>query len=117
MVQIAGKSYTQYDNLNILDDLRVRGIILRPQSPTTVATGGTTLTTTGDEIVTCLNTALLTITLNATPEDLERVTVARRDGAVTITGAINGGSSIQLLAQFDTADLIFSSAANEWMIS
>lgn len=117
MVKIKGKAYSQLGSLNILDELRVRGIALRPQSQTTVDAGDTAFTTTGDEIVTCLNTALLTVTLNATPEDLEHVTIARRDGAVTITGTVNGGSSTQLLAQYDTADLIFSAAAAEWMIA
>ena len=104
-------------NTGEVPDYCIDGVPLIVQSPTTVAPGDTALTTTGDQVIPCLNTGSLIVTLNASPADLEAVTVSRRDGPVTISGAINGGSSITLLSVFDTADLVFSASASEWLIT
>ena len=61
--------------------------------------------------------AATTITLNPTPLDGERVQV-QSDGffTVTISGSINGGSSVMLTAAYDLLDLKYISELNEWVI-
>jgi hypothetical protein len=100
-----------------IPEFLINGVPLIVQTPTTVAPGDTVLTTTGSQVITCLNTGSLIITLNSSPIDTEQVTVSRRVGPVTISGAINGGLSITLLSVFDTADLVFSDSAAEWLIT
>lgn len=80
----------------------------------TIAAGGTTFTTTTDQDITCLNTAAATVTLNTNPVDGEEVIVARREALVTISGAIDGDTSLVIVFQFDTPHLRFSLAAGEW---
>lgn len=90
--------------------------ILEPVRFNNLESGGTALTTTGPEIVLCFNTAAATVTLNAKPQDGESVKISRRDALVTVSGSINGGTSIVILSKYDTAQLVYSAEAGEWAI-
>lgn len=81
-----------------------------------LAAGSTSLTTTGSQLVVCNNTAAATVTLNSSPAGGEEVIIARRNAAVTVSGSINGGSSSTLLLRYDTAHLMYSIIAGEWII-
>ena len=78
--------------------------------------GDTTLTTTGDQWVPCLNTASATVTLNLTPNDGEDVIVWRGGPPVTVLGAINGGASIVIKNRYDAPHFKYSLDAEEWAI-
>ena len=74
-------------------------------------------TTTGDQIIICTNTSSITITLNATPKDKEEVHIIRQNtGAVTVSGAINGDTSLTIGNRYSSPHLVFTLAANEWSI-
>ena len=77
----------------------------------------TAFTTTGDQIVICTNTTPVTHPLNAAPDDGEEVIFKRQNtGSVTISGTIDGASSITLLSRYDAPHLVFSVDAGEWSI-
>lgn len=78
--------------------------------------GGTAITTTGDELIVCNNTAQATVTLNASPDDGEDCVVARRDAKVIVSGAINGGSTFTINGQYSSMHFKFSIDAAEWVI-
>jgi hypothetical protein len=82
----------------------------------TIAAGATTFTTTGDEYITCLNTAAAVITMNPFPDDGEDVIIAMRNAQITANGPINGGSTLIVPNQYDTAHLKYSLDAGEWAI-
>jgi len=70
----------------------------------------------GHEYVLCNNTSTVTITLTPRPSDLSLVTVVRGNtGAVSISGAINGGSSLALASRYDTAILQYFEALSKWI--
>lgn len=73
-------------------------------------------TTAGDEDIMCNNTTPITITLNATPDDDEELVISRRDAKVTISGTINGKSSLILGGRYSTANLRYKSELAEWVI-
>lgn len=76
-------------------------------------------TTTGSQDINCTNASSVSIviTLNSTPADQEDTHISRRDGPVRVSGAINGGTFIDFLSKFDTADLIYHDSLSEWVIS
>jgi hypothetical protein len=92
------------------------GLLVKYLEPFTVGTGDTAYTTAGDQFITCLNTAAAIITLNATPDDGEECVIWRGDGAVTVSGSINGSSSIVLASQYDAPHLKYSAAAGVWCL-
>lgn len=76
-------------------------------------------TTAGDEIVEA--TGAITVTLNATPANEERVTVKRNAtaGDVTIDGNghnIDGDSTYTMLINYEGIDLIYSIESGVWLI-
>lgn len=76
-------------------------------------------TTAGSEIVEAASN--ITVTLNATPDSEERVTVKRNTaaGTVTIDGNgknIDGAATYDLTVNYDSATVIFSPDSNEWLI-
>lgn len=80
-----------------------------------VISTSTSFTTTGDQIIICTNTASITITLNALPDDVEQVHIVRQNtGAVTVSGAINGDTSLTIGNRYSSPHLVFTLAANEW---
>lgn len=74
-------------------------------------------TTTGNQIIICTNTSDITITLNATPEDTEQVHIVRQNaGGVTISGTINGQSSLVIGQRYSSPHLIYTIDGGEWSI-
>lgn len=71
-------------------------------------------TTTGSQVITCLNTSPITITLNSSPVDKEELDVKRKESQVIISGTIDGSSSLTLASQYDAVRLRYSSTAGEW---
>lgn len=61
---------------------------------TTLGASDTTLTTTEKQFIRCLNTSPATITLNSVPVDGEEVIFWVTNNQVTISGTINGDSSL-----------------------
>ena len=81
------------------------------------AAGDTAYTTTGYQFITCLNSADGVITLNTSPEDGEDVLVWRAgDGNITVSGSINGSSSVIIRQKYDSPHFKFSASANQWAI-
>lgn len=79
-----------------------------------LAAGSTTITTTGDQFIVCNNTASGTIVLNTKPQDGEDVFVARKNGSITVNGAINGGTTFKLNGKKSSIHFKFTIIANEW---
>ena len=81
-----------------------------------LAASDTAITTTGDELVICNNTAAGAVTLNSSPKDGEDCVIARRDGKVTVSGPINGGSIFKINGRYSSMHFKYSIAADEWTI-
>lgn len=81
-----------------------------------LASGATALTTSVSSVIVCLNSAAATVTLNAYPVDGEDAIICRRDALVTVSGDINGATSLLIGSKYDTAHLKYSLIAGEWMI-
>jgi hypothetical protein len=81
-----------------------------------LASGDTTITTTSDELVVCNNTADGTVTLNTTPKDGEDCIVSRRSGKITVNGAINGDTSMNIAIRYSSMHFKYSIAAGEWAV-
>ena len=82
-------------------------------------------TTTRNEIVTCTNTALITITLDASPDALEEVHIVRAGSVVKINGNGNsilglygstGVSEVTLNGIGQAAQLIYNATTTNWHI-
>lgn len=82
-----------------------------------VVSTSTDYTTKGNEIIICTNTTDITITLNSTPEDTEQVHVVRQNtGGVTISGTINGDSTLQIGQRYSSPHLVYTIDGGEWSI-
>ena len=81
-----------------------------------LAAAATAITTTGDELVVCNNTAIGAVTLNLTPKDGEDCVVSRRNAKLTVNGPINGGSVFTINGQYSSMHFKYSISANEWTI-
>lgn len=73
-------------------------------------------TTTGNEIIICNNTTPITVTLNASPENGEKVRIKRRDSAVTVSGSIDGNASTTIAYVYDAPLVIYTDDASEWSL-
>ncbi len=86
------------------------------QLGTTIVTSGAYLTS---GAVTVICTGVTIVTLNALPEDRERVTVNRTNGLVTVLGNgknINNESQIKLSKDTTSLDFFYSLTQNQWYI-
>jgi hypothetical protein len=72
------------------------------------------ITSAGFQTFICTNTTAITITLNTRPSDGETVHVKVRDAQGTISGAIDGTTSLVLATQYDSATLVYLSG--EWSV-
>ncbi len=83
--------------------------------PITITPGD--VTTTKDQVI--IATAELTVALNATPKDGEKVIVKRtfHGGVVTVSGAIDGGTFFKMLLKNDSYTFCYSLAQAEWYIT
>lgn len=80
---------------------------------------GTTHTTTGNEIVICSNTSPLIVTLNPTPDHMERAIIVRNSaGAVSVTSdkKISGKTTKKILRRYSAPDHIFTTEADTWNV-
>jgi hypothetical protein len=74
-------------------------------------------TTSSSEIVICGNSSGITVYLNATPDDGERVTVKRADATVTVDGNgrnIDASASVTLSTIYDPLDCVYSLLTDTW---
>jgi len=94
-------------------DLIMRAASSEVQPLQTVRTA-TSTTTTGTQVVECINAATITVTLNATPGDAEMVVIMRRSGPVRVSGSINGRTSWQIPKKYDTAVLLYNAVSGSW---
>lgn len=78
--------------------------------------GATTLTTVGNQIVLCNNTAAAIVTLSLSPAEGEQVHVKRRAGPVTVNGVIDGVTNRIISGPTDSPFLVFSTITNDWSI-
>jgi len=82
-----------------------------------VITANANFTTTGNQILICTNTAAITITLNANPDDGEQVHIKRQNaGGVKVVGAIDGATTKTIGVRYSSPHLIYTIDANEWSI-
>ena len=103
----------------IVDELEVDLSLITPVTAIEkeVISTSADFTTTGDQIIICTNTAAITITLNATPDESEQVHIVRQNtGAVTVSGAINGDTSLTIGQRYSSPHLIYTVDAGEWNI-
>lgn len=73
-------------------------------------------TTRKNEILIC--TAELTVTLNPTPKDREKVTVKRNTtaGYTTVSGTIDGDSSFIMVNNYDSFTFVYLAENAEWSV-
>lgn len=72
-------------------------------------------TTNGNQVLLLSPSSAITITLNATPRNGERVSLVKKtDPIVSIVGSINGTSPTDFLFAGDTVEVQFSSGLGEW---
>ena len=81
-----------------------------------LAAGATELTTNGNQIVVCRNTAAGIVTLNVSPNNGEEVHIKRLAGPVTVAGLIDGVTDRVIDGPTDAPFLVFSSITNDWLI-
>ena len=64
-------------------------------------------------------TSPLTITLNATPKDLETVTVFKKTttGPIVVSGSINGDTVYNMWENYESKVFVFIAEENEWFVS
>ena len=75
-------------------------------------------TTSGNEILICNNASIITVTLNATPDDEEEVIIKRRGATVKVAAVkeIDGETNKTIAIRYDSPHLIFTAEANEYSI-
>ena len=81
-----------------------------------IITTSSNYTTTGKQII--FVTSNITITLNANPKDKEVVYIKRvtSAGTVTISGTIDGGTSYDLIVNYESVRCIYSYDNSSWYI-
>lgn len=71
----------------------------------------TSVSTEGNQVIICNNTSDITVTLNASPASLERVTVkAISTGKVTVSGSIDGTTELVIRRQYDAPSFVYTSS-------
>ncbi len=95
-------------------DLEARVTYLEGSTVTT-AVDFTTTGETAELTVICTNTVPITITMNLTPADKEKVNVVTQGtGTVTISGPVNGKTTTSIIGSYSSPHLIYTDAAGEW---
>ena len=79
-----------------------------PLEEVIIASGTTSYTLTGPAVVICNNSSMLELTLNSSPNDLERVYVKRNAGLVKFIGTIDGKVNPTLPFKRDAAHIIYA---------
>jgi len=84
-------------------------------STVTTAVDFTTTGETAELTVICTNTVPITITMNLTPADKEKVNIVTQGtGTVTISGPVNGKTTTSIIGSYSSPHLIYTDAAGEW---
>jgi hypothetical protein len=81
-----------------------------------IESGDTAYTTTGNQKITCNNTAAATITLNTTPVDGEELILKRKAAAVNLIGTVDGDVNPVIAFKYDSPHLCFTRSTGEWSI-
>lgn len=110
MVQIAAKPFTQLQNLNLLDELRIQGVLV-------TAAGGQDIievitayqVETDDDIV--VGTGTFTVTLPAIADAFKQVTIVSVSGTLTL--AADATIQIPITVTTGTAITVFP-AGGQW---
>lgn len=111
---------TEHDDSKLLELLHILFADLtsdKISKPITEVTA-VNYTTNGNQTIIC--TAILTITLNPTPDDGEIATIIRDTsaGLVTISAAlISGSTTYVLITDFETARCVYSASRKAWYVS
>lgn len=84
-----------------------------------IEVSGTEHTTAGNEILICINTAELTVTLNPNADHKEQVIIVRQGtGRVKVTAAklISGKTTKTILRRYSAPHHIFTTEADSWSV-
>lgn len=75
-------------------------------------------TTTGNEIIICSNSSLITVTMNATPGEGERSYIKRTNGPVNVTSSkgIDGKTTKRIKIRYDCPLLVYTTTIDEYSI-
>ena len=76
-------------------------------------------TTIANDLVICSNALAATVTLNASPEDLETVTVKRTDAQVTVDGNsknIDGSATVVMATAYESLVMVYVLQLDGWSI-
>jgi len=94
MVQIAGLPHTQLTNLNLTNQLRIRGVLVSPSG--IVETDVNYQVVLGDKFINCLGS--ITITLINIANAVDEITITSTNGTVTLAA----DATIQTPSTFTT---------------
>lgn len=102
------------------EDLRqFEDLTVKHPRPRNVVSTSSNYTTTEDDIVICVNSGKVTITLNDEPEDLEVVTIKNTLSTVSIDGngkTIDGFTLLNLAERYHSVDLVYSVVNDAWSV-
>jgi len=73
-------------------------------------------TTYTNEIILCNNSSSITVTLNTSPKNNERVSIKRLDNTVTVLGPIDGDTTKNIILKYDSPELIYNLTLDNWSI-
>ena len=94
MVQIAGKAFTQVTSLNIIDEFRIRGVLVQPGGGDDIVTVSSEYNQELDDDV-IIGTGTFNINLIAVSTAIKRVTI-RSNGASTLTLIPDGSDTTEI---------------------
>ena len=114
MVQIAGKPFTQLTNLNVLDELRVDGVLIVPGGGTQniVENSGNYSIDITDDFVANTGPSIITLPLASTA--VKHVTIKSVSPGDTLTLTPSGGDTIDGMA---TAPIGVNAALTVWPVA
>ena len=81
-----------------------------------LAAGETAITTDGNQLLICNNTAAGTVTLDTTPFDGEQLIIKRRGATLSLVGTIDGRTDWTMPTAYEALRLIYTAAGGEWSV-
>ncbi len=114
MVQIAGKPFTQLTNLNVIDELRVDGVLITPggSSQNVVENSGNYSIGLSDDFVANTGPSIITLPLSSTAT--KHVTIKSVSPGETLTLTPSGGDTIDGMG---TAPIGVNAALTVWPVA
>lgn len=85
MVEIADKAFTQLTNLNILDELRIQGVLVQPAGGQDIVEVSTTYQVIIDDDIIAA-TGTFTVTLVDIGDAIKEITISSFSGTITLAG-------------------------------